>query len=330
MANKALIVAVSDYSTLDGNRSLTGPQNDADIWQAVLEKSNFGVRTLRDSDATKERFMETAKAMVSVPGSNNIIIFSGHGTRLTRDGRISDGLVMFKPNSVEETDYPRYVVFDSDLPDFKQSIADRARLTLIFDCCYAAGLTNLPIQAAVAAAAATVRRPRFIPLKDTNRDSVLPAISPFAVNIGAANQRSADGAARAAGPKPTGAYPSTPPSEFVINGFRYVLAGSAAPDPRAVDPSLPPEQRLLAFGVGGEPMVIAAAGFDQEAFEVDGLDASGKVFGIFSFFATRELGGQPLSGTDLCAHVNTRINGSFSDQQANTPTRSGREGERFL
>jgi hypothetical protein len=334
MANKALIVAISDYSNLDNNRSLTGPQNDADRWQAVLEKSGFGVRTLRNKDATKDRFIETAKRMVSVPGSNNVIVFSGHGTRLTqRDGRISDGLVMFKPKHVGETDYQQYVVFDTDLPDFKPSIADGTRLTLIFDCCYAAGLANLPAMDAAESFDAMPRRPRFIRLRDTNQDNALPATSPFAANIGAESiQRSVAANGRGTAARSAAAYSPNPPSEFVINGFRYVLVpGGAVPNTLAIDPSLPPSQRLLAFGEGGEPMVIAAAGFDQEAFEVDGLDGSNKAFGIFSFFATRELDlRQSVGGTDLCVRVNTRINGTLGGQRANTPTRSGREAESFL
>ena len=324
MDNKALIVAVSDYSNLPGeNRSLTGPGNDADRWRVVLERSGYDVVTLRDAHATKATFIDTAQAMAVVPDTNNVIIFSGHGTRLSLPGHaVADGLVLFKPAEVDATNYLNYVVFDFELPDLLNNIVSGTRVTLIFDCCYGAAAVFVPEVAAAQAAEGSVGRPRFIALPGAAPNTAPPR-SPFAATAAAEPEEVLAAAADLTATK------KEPQREFTIDGHRYILA----PDPPVALPLLPNRpvaQFIPVFRSFAEPMVIAASGIDQEAFEVDDLNG-GKPFGLFSFFATRELDRTPtLNATTLCERVNVSINGRRGGQQANTPTRSGREADSFL
>ncbi|HEV7921501.1 MAG TPA: caspase family protein [Thermoanaerobaculia bacterium] len=337
---QALIVTISDYSSLGSGNDLAGPPNDAEVWHDVLEKSGFEVHRLADSTATKERFIDTAQRLSAVPDSNNVIVFSGHGTRLRIPGHpVADGLVMFKPADKDITNYTSYVIFDFEFPRFISRIAERAKVTLILDCCFAAATVRLPItaimaqQALAVSANARITTPRFISLPDSRAEDAPPENSLFALNFRVPVLAPPAQAAAIQ----SAAAPDAPKSELLIDGYRYVLSDKpAVPDKPPVPPTglidlgMPLGQQMLAFTPGSEPMVIAAAGLNQSAFEDNTVDG-GKSYGVFSFFAAQALGrNSKLAATLLCDLVNSDINALLGGQASLCPTRSGREEKSFL
>jgi hypothetical protein len=92
MAKRALCIGINDYPGT--YQDLSGCVNDANDWQAELEKRGFDVTSLLDSAATKQNMKDAIRGMVDATGASDILVitYSGHGTWVPdADGDEADG-----------------------------------------------------------------------------------------------------------------------------------------------------------------------------------------------------------------------------------------------
>jgi len=97
----ALMVAIDDYSKVDGAGDLPGCRNDLKALKASLMK-HFGfpeanIAVLTDAKATKSRILRELDAMVAkaAPGDSVVVYYSGHGSQvpdMNDDDETDDGL----------------------------------------------------------------------------------------------------------------------------------------------------------------------------------------------------------------------------------------------
>lgn len=80
MAKKAICIGINNYPGTDSD--LSGCVNDAQDWAAALKGRGFSVRTMLDSEATKESMVAAMEDMIggAQAGDSVILTYSGHGT----------------------------------------------------------------------------------------------------------------------------------------------------------------------------------------------------------------------------------------------------------
>ncbi|WP_152223979.1 alkaline phosphatase family protein [Pseudomonas sp. SCB32] len=149
---RALVVGINDYPNPD--MRLHGCINDTYLISRMLQESGYDaadIRLLHDARATRANFEERLEWLVegTRSGDERLIFYSGHGARVpaSNDSREADRM--------DET----LVLYDFDWNDTASHFTDKlfrqfyshlpfatdgrgARLSVIFDCCYASGMTR--------------------------------------------------------------------------------------------------------------------------------------------------------------------------------------------
>lgn len=148
----ALLVGVSEYPGLPASNYLEGPKNDVNTFKKVLIEnwgySESNIKTLIDSQATKEGIIKELDRLVEKVNSNDsvIIYLSGHGTSAKDAGLsfpVPHGSGAFIPydfatkGSSAEAKYKTLLVGRTDLkPRLLKLDKKTKKITYIIDACF--------------------------------------------------------------------------------------------------------------------------------------------------------------------------------------------------
>lgn len=149
---RALIVGINEYP--DPEMRLNGCINDTYLISSMLQESGYDaadIRLLHDNRATRANFEERLEWLVegTRSGDERLIFYSGHGARLPASNtsreadRMDETLVLYDFDWNDPSSYftdKRFRQFYSHLPFSPDG--NGARLSVIFDCCYASGMTR--------------------------------------------------------------------------------------------------------------------------------------------------------------------------------------------
>lgn len=149
---RALIVGINEYP--DPEMCLNGCINDTYLISRMLQESGYDaadIRLLHDARATRANLEERLEWLVegTRSGDERLIFYSGHGARLPASNNSREA------DRMDET----LVLYDFDWNDTASHFTDKlfrqfyshlpfapdgrgARLSVIFDCCYASGMTR--------------------------------------------------------------------------------------------------------------------------------------------------------------------------------------------
>lgn len=149
---RALVVGINDY--LDPSARLEGCINDTYLISRMLQESGYDagdIRLLHDARATRANFVERLEWLVegARAGDERVLFYSGHGTQLPVYSSSGEA------DCMDET----LVLHDFDWDDESTHFTDKlfrqfyshlpfdpdghgAKLTVLFDCCYAGGMTR--------------------------------------------------------------------------------------------------------------------------------------------------------------------------------------------
>ncbi|MFJ4255998.1 alkaline phosphatase family protein [Pseudomonas monteilii] len=149
---RALIVGINDYP--DAEMRLNGCINDTYLISRMLQESGYDagdIRLLHDARATRTNLEERLEWLMegTRSGDERLFFYSGHGAQLpascnSREAdRLDETLVLYdfdwNDTATHFTD-KLFRQFYSHLPFSPEG--DSARLSVIFDCCYASGMTR--------------------------------------------------------------------------------------------------------------------------------------------------------------------------------------------
>jgi hypothetical protein len=142
VANKALLVTIGAYPT----KPLKGPPFDYVDWNGLVSGAPFNftmLPALQEAAATKAAIMASVTTLLAgaANGDHLLLYFSGHGTRVDDDNGTHDGVVAYPAASgaPQISD----VVFESEFEALVVGSGLRnttAKLTIVLDCCHAAGI----------------------------------------------------------------------------------------------------------------------------------------------------------------------------------------------
>lgn len=149
---RALIVGINDYP--DPEMRLNGCINDTYLISRMLQESGYDaadIRLLHDARATRANFEERLEWLVegTRSGDERLIFYSGHGARVPASNnsreadRMDETLVLYDFDWNDSASYftdKLFRQFYSHLPFSPDGRG--ARLSVIFDCCYASGMTR--------------------------------------------------------------------------------------------------------------------------------------------------------------------------------------------
>lgn len=197
----ALLVACSEYPLKQSlkSRPLPGTANDAEIFEGLL-RTRFGFRdvtklvgwpedeTARPAKANISQAFESLIARVQ-PGSQVVIVMSGHGTQVDLPAAQQDRLDPEnpEPDGLDEAFVPADFTRGSDLIRDNQfgrwldrMKAKGAHVWIIFDCCFSGTMSRGPADEPIRGA-----HPRALGLADQNRRDVF---EPHPIGVRAAAQ----------------------------------------------------------------------------------------------------------------------------------------------
>lgn len=149
---RALVVGINDYP--EAGARLDGCINDTYLISRMLQESGYDagdIRLLHDARATRANFVERLEWLVegARAGDERVLFYSGHGTQLPTYGSSGEA------DRMDET----LVLYDFDWDDENTHFTDKlfrqfyshlpfdpnghgAKLTVMFDCCYAGGMAR--------------------------------------------------------------------------------------------------------------------------------------------------------------------------------------------
>jgi hypothetical protein len=139
---RALVVGISRYEHLAHLREARDARGVCD----VLASPDYcayppeNVTLLEDSAASRDRILHALSALcehATLPGSRTFFYFSGHG------GQGPDGSSYILPVDAHRDDYPRTAISAHDLSRLVAPC--RGELTVVLDCCRAAGMARSDI-----------------------------------------------------------------------------------------------------------------------------------------------------------------------------------------
>lgn len=169
MANKALLITIAAYPT----KPLKGPPLDYVDWNGLISSApfSFTVSPLQETAATKAAIANGISTLLAgaTNGDHLLLYFSGHGTRVADVNGPHDGIVGYPAagGTPETSD----VLFDSELESLIVGSGLRnttAKLTIVLDCCHAAGVASaIDIQLL-----RQVDTSRFIPVDTTDAATI--------------------------------------------------------------------------------------------------------------------------------------------------------------
>ncbi|MDI9619265.1 MAG: caspase family protein [Candidatus Nezhaarchaeota archaeon] len=139
----AIVIGISDYQ--GSANDLECADDDArDFYRALVDVYGFDagkVTLLVDGDATRGNIVGAINSLKekASPGDEVVFFYSGHGAR----GRFNDG----DSEAVDEAIVPwectaEALIWDGELASWFSGL-EASRIILIFDCCYAGGMTDL-------------------------------------------------------------------------------------------------------------------------------------------------------------------------------------------
>lgn len=144
VADKALLITIGDYPT----KPLKGPPFDYIDWNGLVSSApfNFTVTPLQEKAATKTAITAAINTLLTgvANGDRLLLYFSGHGTRVADMNGPHDGVVAY-PAAGAGAPKVSDVLFDSELESLIVSSGLRkttAKLTIVLDCCHAAGVAS--------------------------------------------------------------------------------------------------------------------------------------------------------------------------------------------
>lgn len=159
MAKKALCVGINYANT---ENELRGCLHDADDWSNLLSTHGFGVKQLKEKDATKQNIVNELKTLVShlVIGDIGVFSYSGHGTWLPdRTGDEPDGRdEALCPIDMGEDGHN--LILDDELTGIFARLARGATLVILADCCHSGTVYRMAVNPEVKTA---YRKPKLIP-----------------------------------------------------------------------------------------------------------------------------------------------------------------------
>ncbi|RON06525.1 phospholipase [Pseudomonas brassicacearum] len=149
---RALVVGINDYP--EPGARLDGCINDTYLISRMLQESGYDagdIRLLHDARATRANFVERLEWLVegARAGDERVLFYSGHGTQLPaysssgEADRMDETLVLYDFDWDDENTHftdKLFRQFYSHLP-FDPN-GHGAKLTVMFDCCYAGGMTR--------------------------------------------------------------------------------------------------------------------------------------------------------------------------------------------
>ena len=135
----ALCVGIDKYPAPN---TLGGCVNDSMAWQQSLEKLNFTVTTLHDTQATHTAITRELRALVNGASAGDVIVFqyAGHGYQLADpDGDESDG----KDEALVPIDFDSGAfVIDDEIREIFLTMREGVSLTCFLDCCHSGTATR--------------------------------------------------------------------------------------------------------------------------------------------------------------------------------------------
>jgi hypothetical protein len=143
VADKALLIAISKYP----KHPLQGPSHDYDDWKLLMASLNFTMLPpLLETGAKKVDIVGAITALLTgaANGDRLLVYFSGHGTRVADTNGPHDGIVGYPADGK----IPKVsdALFDSEFESLVVSSNLRnttAKLTIVLDCCHAAGVSSV-------------------------------------------------------------------------------------------------------------------------------------------------------------------------------------------
>jgi hypothetical protein len=153
----ALCVGIDSYP----DRPLAGCVSDARAWAATFQQMGFEVRSLIDTQATREAIVSEMTSLVSGAAPGDVLAFqyAGHGTQVPDDD--GDEVDRFDEAWVP-IDYGQgRLLLDDDVGAILSRLAPGAALTLFMDCCHSG--TNSRFAPLTAARSTSSERARFLP-----------------------------------------------------------------------------------------------------------------------------------------------------------------------
>jgi hypothetical protein len=136
VAKKALVVGISDYREL--GISLPGADTDRAEWRQLLQEVHH-FQTTNLTNPTKAELVKALETLMKGSNDNNVFACACHGTTIKTSNKVSQGVVAFKPNGVSAAKVEDYVLLDEELLTIIRGLDTGATLTVLLDCCYAAG-----------------------------------------------------------------------------------------------------------------------------------------------------------------------------------------------
>lgn len=144
----ALVIGVSRYQQLP---QLGDTQDARDVAAVLSDPACCGyppgqVRTLTDDAATRAAILDALDALArdTRETSTVLVYYSGHGARAPGDASDSYYLVPFDARNASRDELERTAISNTELSARLAAIA-AGRLTLVLDCCRAAGMADLRI-----------------------------------------------------------------------------------------------------------------------------------------------------------------------------------------
>ncbi len=149
---KAFCVGINDYPGTAND--LKGCVNDATDWAALLEYSGFEVEKITNSQATRQKILNTLASLVTnaVAGDEIVFTYSGHGTSVYDIG--GD-----EPDAYDEALYVYDgLLVDDELRSIFQKVKPGVHVVVISDSCFSGTVTRAFITAS--------SKPRYIKTHD--------------------------------------------------------------------------------------------------------------------------------------------------------------------
>ncbi|MDO9418597.1 caspase family protein [Pararhizobium sp.] len=148
-ADRALVIGVGNYQSLDAAMSLAGPKNDVKAISGLLvETLGFqpdSVKVLEDAGATRQEILAAIDDWLikgTQPGDRAYLYYSGRGLQLTDDNDDeSDGLdeALSAYDTTSGANGYENTIRDDEIDAISTALKDRT-LTLVFDAGYSANI----------------------------------------------------------------------------------------------------------------------------------------------------------------------------------------------
>src|SRR6185312_5479433 len=152
----ALLIGIDKYPNLGDGQQLKGCVNDALRLRSVLEERfafpTAGIVPLHNEKATRDAILTSLRDLARRVGPGDVVVvsFSGHGsrTRTTDDPTGWDESIV--PYDSGRAPYPNRDIIDDEIHEWMLRMAGSTpNITLVFDSCFAGGMTLDPFETGI-------------------------------------------------------------------------------------------------------------------------------------------------------------------------------------